>query len=471
MKLSNKISNYYGEVPFELTEGQKNFLEGFTTSEGHYSLAGIQGSGKTTIMELLAKFYGDEIIFCATSGVASQQLPNNLGSGTAHRILGLPIEVSDGIKVSKVPKACQELLGTSDLIKVIVIDEAYCANSHLLWVALQRIKRFNKATTKRKVRSIRLLLVGDPLQRLPICSDQDKDIMKKRYGHYLMFKSNVWREAEISTYILDEVKRTNDKIFKACQDVIRYGIESRYEKTLAWLNTRVSQDYDKSLLLLAPTRSTVKRANTLALDKNPNPTYRFPATPWGKFNMREAGIEPFVDFCLGQEIITLINHAEGDFVNGDFGTIVDICTEGTGIYMKKKSGEDVVFVEVHEFFEEEVYVEIDVPQEEGGFADELRKKKVGGCKALPIMGSSGMTIARSQGRTFTTPIVIDMEGTGLYTRKGDFGTADLLVGLSRATSIDNITLATPIKKEHIKVCRESIAYWNETLAKQKQEEL
>ena len=463
-----KIQDYYGELPFEPTKGQKNFLESFTTSEEHYSLAGIQGSGKTTIMELLAKFYGDEIVFCATSGVASQQLPNELGSGTAHRILGLPIEISDNI--SKVPKSCQELLGPSDLIKIIVVDEAYTLTSYLLWVALQRVKRFNKVTTKRGIRSIRLLLVGDPLQRLPICSDQDKLTMNQKYGHWLMFKSKVWAEANIATYILDEVKRTEDKVFKACQDVIRYGITSRYERTLEWLNKKVNKNYDKQQLLLAPTRNTVKRSNGSALENNPNPTYRLDAVKWGKFNLKDAGIEPFCDFCLGQEVITLINHKEGDFVNGDFGTIVDICTEGSGIYMKKRSNGDVVFVEVHEFFEEETYVEVDVPQEEGGFADELHKKKIGGCKALPIMGSSAMTVARAQGRTFKVPIVINMERTSLYTRAGDFGTADLLVALSRATSIDNITLASPIKKEHIKVCRESIDYWNETLYAQKERE-
>lgn len=464
-----RIQDYYGEVPFELTKGQKNFLEDFTTSEDHSALLGMQGSGKTTIMGLLHKFYGSEIVFCATSGVANKQLPDDLGSGTAHRVLGLPIGLSRDNTISKVPTPCQKLFGSSDLIKIIVIDEAYTMHSDRLWIILQRILRFNKATSRRKKRSIRLLLVGDPLQRLPICSDQEKEFMYNTFGHWRMFNSTVWKEGNFSSYVLDEVKRTSDKVFKACQDVIRYGIEEKYEKVLLWLNKRVNKNYDKSTLLLAPTRKTVKKANELALTSNPNPTYTLPATTWGRFNMREAGIEPFVDFCLGQDIITLVNHPEGDFVNGDFGKIVDICPEGTGIFMEKKSDGSVVFVEVYECYEEEAYVEIGVLQDDGSSIDELKKKKVGGCKYLPIMGSAGMTIARSQGRTFHVPININMEGTGLYTRRGDFGTADLLVALSRATCIENINLCAPILESHIKVCRESIQYWNETLAKQKQE--
>lgn len=463
------IEDYYGELPFPLTKGQDIFLRKFTTGTGHWSLVGCQGSGKTTVMALLKKYYGDEIVFCASSGVASKQLPNNMGAGTAHRILGLSRDVSTPMSLKKVPTNCQQLFVPSSLIKIVVIDEAYAMDSDHLYQVLHRVARFNKKTSKRSERNIRILWVGDCLQRLPICDDDRKRILTERYGHWLAFKSRVWAEAGFQTYIFDEVKRTSDKVFKACQDVIRYGEEARYDGVLKWLNQRVVSNPDLSNLLLAPTRKTVGIANTRALEMNPNTKYRYEAKVWGKFDIKEAGIEPSVSFCVGQEIITTVNHQDGDYVNGDFGKIVSICEEGKGVYVELKETSKIVFVEVCDAMEEEPYVEVGVPQEDGSIKDELKKKVVGGCNYLPILGSSGMTIARSQGRTFRVPINIDMEGTWLY-KNGDMGVALLLVAISRATCIENINLISPIKKEHIKVCRESVEYWHEVLAKQKLEE-
>lgn len=463
------IEECYGILPFPLTKGQDIFLKKFTAGTGHFSLLGAQGSGKTTVMQLLKEYYGDEIIFCASSGVASKQLPNNIGAGTAHRVMGLSRDVSTPQSLKKVPTPCQQLFGTSSLIKIVVVDEAYAMDSDHLYQMLQRVARFNKKTSKRSPRNIRILWVGDCLQRLPICDYERKRVLTERYGHWLSFKSHVWKNAWFQTYVFDDVKRTSDKVFKACQDVIRYGEESRYDGVLKWLNKRVVVNPDLSNLLLAPTRKTVAIANARALEANPNPKYTYEAKPWGKFDLKEAGIEPSVVFCVGQEIIITVNHQDGYYVNGDFGRITKICSKGCGVFVELKETHEEVFVEICEALEEESYVETGVVQKDGSLQDELKKKVVGGCMYLPILGSSGMTIARAQGRTFRVPINIDMEGTWLY-KKGDFGTSDLLVAISRATCVENINLISPIKKEHIKVCRESIAYWKEVLAKQKLEE-
>ena len=162
-----RIEDLFGTLPFSLTKGQEIFLNRFTTSEGHFSLLGVAGSGKSTIMEILSRFYGNEIVFCASSGVANQQMPNEIGRGTAHRVMSLFRDISDPMGMKKVKKACQGLFGPSDLVKIIVVDEAFCLDSDHLHTMLKRIERFNKATRKRKQRKIRLLVVGDCLQRLP----------------------------------------------------------------------------------------------------------------------------------------------------------------------------------------------------------------------------------------------------------------------------------------------------------------
>lgn len=465
-----RIEDYYGELPFPLTEGQQRALVGITRGDyTHCSILGINGSGKTTIMELLKKFYGDEIIFCASSGVASKNLPNNIGVGTSHSVLSLSTEMADDHFISKgVSRTTNNLFQSSSLIKVVVVDEAFALDSDKLYTMFKRIERFNKATKSRQARSIRLILVGDCCQRLPIASKEDKQYMTNKHGHWLMFKSNLWTKYKIKTFMLTEVKRQEDKVFKACLDVIRYGQTHRYEGALAWINQRVSAEYDESALLLAPTNAVVTRANELSLANNPNKKATWKATITGKYNMKDSPLKPSVTLAIGSPVIGVINQEGGDFCNGSFGYVTAIYPDGCEV---KFTGNDYsTFVGAATLREEETVVIKDVVQPDGTLKDIQSKKVVGTCTGLPLLLASAYTVARSQGKTFTCKINIDVGDTRLYTSKalGDFGTSDVLVALSRATSIDNITLLRKIEPAHIKVCQESVKFWNDTLAEQEE---
>lgn len=463
-----KIEDYYGELPFPLTDGQHKALVGITrNNKGHCALLGVQGSGKSTIMELLAKFYGNEIIFCASSGTASKNLPNNIGSGTAHSVLSLSTEMATPDFIThKVGRNTAELFQGSDLIKVVVIDEAFAMDSDKLYTMLARVKRFNKATKNRDLRSIRLILVGDCCQRLPIASDKEKLYMEEKHGHWLMFKSDMWGEYNIKTYMLTEVKRQDDKVFKACLDVIRYGQVERYPKALEWLNKRYSKVYDDSNLLLAPTNKVVEKANLLSLQRNPNKKGTWKSTIKGKYNIKDSQLEPIVTLAVGSPVIGVINHESGEYCNGSFGYVEAIHPDGCDV--KFVDNNYTTFVEAVTLKEEETFVEKDVLQPDGTTEDVLSKRVLGTCTGLPLKLAAAYTVARSQGKTFTCHVNIDVGEKSLYTSKflGDFGTADTLVALSRATSIENITLLRKIEPAHIKVCRTSIDFWNKCIAEQ-----
>ena len=83
----------FDEAGFELNKKQKLFILHFINGEGHFLLCGLAGSGKSTVMKLLNIYYESKIIFCASSGVANLSLPDNIGSGTGHSILSLPIHL------------------------------------------------------------------------------------------------------------------------------------------------------------------------------------------------------------------------------------------------------------------------------------------------------------------------------------------------------------------------------------------
>ena len=463
------IEDYYGELPFPLTKGQDIFLRKFTTGTGHWSLVGDAGSGKTTIMQVLQAYYGNGIVFCATSGVANQNLPNGMGSGTAHSLLSLPRTMVPEVGSIKISSKCQAILGSSDRVKIICIDEAYTLHADNLYAIQKMVARLNKKSSKRKERNIRILFVGDCLQNLAIAKPEEKAHMKAKYGHFLLFKNRVWEEMKVSTYVLTEVKRQEDPVFKAILEVLRYGQEHRYPRALAWLNQRYNPDYDRGNLLLAPTNKIVDAANQRSLDSNPNPLMRSDAQVWGKYDMKDCPAETTLYLKKGAPVITLVNDEEGRYFNGSYGHVTGFFPEGVGV--KFVGSGETHYIDVYQFTEEEPYV-VEETNEEGVVVEVVKKKVIGGANQYAIKLASAYSISRAQGKTFGCPVTIDVGDTGLYTKKffGDFGCGSLFVGISRCRRIEDLTLARPILPEHIKVCRESVAYWEETVAKQKLEE-
>lgn len=453
------VTEHYGILPFELKPSQDEFLRSFSEGKGHYCLIGEAGSGKSTIMEVLRSYYGHRMATYASTGVANQNLYNSTGGdGTAHRGMSLFIGIHTKDELGSVNPVTQKLLGGSDLIEVIVIEEAFMLSPDDLFVLLHRLKRFNKATSKRKLRNIRLLFIGDCLQLPAVVTDIKQELIEM-YGSHLLFKTTPWKEAGFTTMKLREANRQQDKVFLAALDVLRYGQEERYDGVLAWLNKRYNPDYDQSSLLLAATNRTVDEANHKALTSTGNPVGCYTAVKTGKFKVRDCPVDEKLYLSVGLDVITLVNDKEGNFCNGSFGKVT--CMQENGVWIRFHGELSDTFVGIHRFVESETSIG-EVTQDDGSVQEEKIKKDVGSFKQIPVKIAASLTFYRSQGRTINKQGVIDVGNKWLYTNKRmeDFGTHGLYVALSRFTDINLVTFATKLEKHHIKVCRESIDWWN-----------
>lgn len=520
--LNDKLKNIVEGLPFKLTEEQLFFIEDFIRSKGHAICIGDSGVGKTTVMWLLHKYYGSSILFGASSGVATVNLPDNIGYATGHKIFNLSV----GEAIDKdYKRSCPKILTNSDLIKIIVIDEAFCYNSQDLDQVLNQVRKLNKATKRRHQRDIRLLLVGDPLQRLPIVSDQLKSKLCKKYGHYYMFESTIWSQFNPKAYVLTEVKRQSGEDpksvwFRKALQVIRYGMEQHYDTVLKGLNKFVVGDnYEEGSLYLAPTNALVNGYNAEYLKKNPNMKFTFKAQFGKKYDQKEFPMEKEVTVAEGCKVLCLVNCPEGTYQNGTEITITNVMPD-EGVYGEDENGREI-FVPIHEFKQEEIVAK-EVSTEDISTSDlvstlaynlttedihsfysknksntslagELTKKgmldklsradltKLYGVKVmdklkiqerevvdraymLPVKLSAGFVIAKSQGRTFNRKGLIDVgdiEKDYFYTwnKMPDYMVAGLFVALGRFTSIDHIQLKRPIERKHIRVCRTSINFW------------
>ena len=447
-------------LPFTLNEKQIKACVEYINGNDHYLLISEAGGGKTLLINILKAYYKDEMVLCSSTGVGNQNLLDGRGGdGSAHRVWSIPFHLGDNIE--KVKKPCSAIFSGSDLVKHVVIDEVFMLNSEALESLKQRIKRFNKRTKNRGERNIRLLIVGDPLQLPSVVREDNGDMkyLQDTYGSHKIYRSRLWDEFDFKVLMLEDVMRQGDKVFKAALSVLRYGQEERYEGVLNWLNRRINYGYDKDMFTVAAYKATVENVNkrVLATNKNPKRVYR--AMVKDAFDLKENDVEKEIILCEGLECLVTVNDEFGEYFNGTLVRLTQLTSEGC--YAKTVAEDKQVFIRLHEYKQEETYVEKDVLQDDGFRKDVLRKKEVGTCIQVPLVQASAITCHRAQGKTFNNQGVVDMGVKGFYEREGDYGCALLYVALSRFTDINNIQLPRKLHKGHIKIDRDAINFWFE----------
>lgn len=458
-------------LPFKLTDEQYNFLVKFITGEGHHCLLGDAGVGKTVIMGILKLYYNHKLIGCGTTGVAAVNLPNEMGIGTAHSVFNMALDIAIDSDWKKRP---HDILTSSDLIEVVVVDEVFNHSSQELAFYLDRVNKVNRKTRKRKERDIRLLLVGDCLQNSPIVSDEQKKVYKELYGHHLMFRSKLWKEANINTTVFTHVKRQTgeepkDVWFRKALQVIRFGIKEHYPKVCEGLNRKwVGDNHSEDAVYIAPTNAMVNNYNSIYLSRNPNRKMTFEVEFDKKYNKRLFPMDWEVTLAVGCKVITLVNLPEAGFQNGTVLTITSMSTDG--IYGTKFNGEEI-FVPIHEFKEDEVYVSDE--QTDKGLIQVQKRRHIASAYMLPVKLCAAFSCNRVQGRSFDFETVVDFGSdrqSWLYTKVGmeDFMQGGAFVALSRVTNIDHLKLKNKVYPHHFKCCEESKAFWFESLNKCKE---
>lgn len=465
--MDERLEGILKELPFTVNSEQRDFLYSYINGKGHHALISPAGGGKGVMIEVLKSYYGDSMALAASTGVANQNLRGGVGGdGSSHKVFSLNIHLGDEAAIKKVNKTCSMLFAGSDLIRHVCIDEFFMHNPEHLFVMLKRIERFNKKTSKRGKREIRLLGVGDMLQVGSVLIGEDKPYLVKTYGSHLMFNSSVWKTFNPTITVLNTVERQSDKTFKAFLDVLRYGQEHRYEGALKWINRRVNYNYDRAGFTVATYVKTVDEVNKRVLESNPNQKFVFNPIVSGKINLKDFGLEKPIVLCENLACITTVNDPFGEFSNGSSCVIKQV-VEGQGCWCYFPHSDKESFVPIHTYEQTESYVEkLTTTSGEGESItkDILKRRSTGSVQQISLLQNSAYSVHRAQGKTFDREVVVDI-GWG-FKDDSDFGQNILYVGLSRSVDVNLITLPRPLERKHIKVCRESIDFWHECVANQ-----
>lgn len=438
-----------------LTDEQYAYCYDVIFEEGHVDNWSVAGSGKSLCLELIKEFLGDKCIVIATTGAANSNLFDNKGgNGTAHSVMSLPIGIHTDYNEKKVSPKTRQIFSKSDLVKVVIVEEAGMLTPDQLCLINKRLVQFNKPYgKKRKKRNIKLVLQGDLLQLGAVFSKEEEiEYTLANYGDTFLPNSNIYKEMGFKTHIFTKVLRTTDKTFQAALEVIRYGQTERYARCTQWLNQRFVTP-PEGVPILTTTNKKVDEINYQELMKNPNPLFELTPVIKGDYEMKDCPVDPIVRVKVGSPVITLVNDQEGKFHNGSFGHVTQVVV-GEGVYVKLAVNDEEVFVPMFDYENREYFT--DTHKESG--EDFLNQRVIGNCIHYPIKQASCISVYRAQGRTLDTPYILDLGWGFNQSQDTDWGMQLAYVGLSRATKVENIFLAQPLTHKHLK-CNNKARDW------------
>ena len=403
-------------------------------------LTGKAGTGKSTFLRHIASTTKKKHVILAPTGIAAI----NAGGSTLHSFFKLPFHPLlpndsrySARNIRSTLKYNGEKVKMIRELELIIIDEISMVRADIIDF-IDKVLRIYSRNMSQPFGGKQLMMVGDVYQLEPVVRDEDRQLLQPFYPSSFFFDAHVFREKQVVSIELRKVYRQSDPVFIGILDNIRTSQATN--RDLALLNARVnstpqhpSPNTQQPLsITLSTTRDTVDYINTQHLEELPGDPVVFNGAVNGDFpeSMMPTPIQ--LELKVGAQVIFIKNDMDHRWVNGTLGIIIGLDEDGSRIYIKKESGEEVdverdrwsnvryTFNEVEKRIEEE---------------------EIGSYIQFPVRLAWAITVHKSQGLTFNN-VKIDF-GHGV------FAGGQTYVALSRCTSLEGIELNQPIRHSDV----------------------
>lgn len=449
----------------DINEKYLEIFDVLENSNDNVSVIAEAGCGKSTLLSVLNYAINDNVVICASTGVASALLSassSELYATTIHSTFKIkPQTIYSSNNFHKVDIETKAVIENMD---VLIIDECSMINASLFDYLIGFMKYIRKGTLPR------IILFSDICQLPPVINNSDSIIskyFKTQYnGNIYFFNSHAYEDENFKTFFLEKnYRQQNDDTFKNILNRIRVGKFT--DEDLELLNSRVCADEDEEInweidhepcIRICSTNKEVDEFNKMKMDSISGEEYVFKANMTESFRYTDkfkSGLYPEeIRVKIGCPIMITHNDVGNNrmFVNGSMGILKSCDVENRKCIVTLTDGIDV---EVGEFETQEF--EYNVDYDENNRAEITAKPKAS-YSNVAIKPCSSLTIHKTQGLTIDKAIV---------SFKGWIPEDGVYVALSRMRKLEDFRLVKPLKPTDIKVNKEALDFLKRETYKEK----